>query len=189
MFELFSVKKFLLVFLSITAMLVILKWGTDGCLPVHGANRLFPRVLPAPEVICRQMVRWEVWSLRSQPDISQTAASIVPKEENFSVELFGSDLIRLPLLLKRIPGESYPLIAIVVANLVLSAFFAILAQAIVFLVRPSMDLEGVPVKPRRLTATKRILETYRTSSGGFPLIHYRSLFSKLSKSTTEGTEQ
>ncbi len=179
MFDIFPIRKFLQCVVVFTTILLVLKWATDACLPGFGHRHLFPKMFEAPTIVCEQMVAWEIWSLERESQARNLVNwynsgpnALVTETGRARLIIFSDDLMKLPLLLKRVPGHSYPLLVLTVFVLLASIFFSILWHCVSHLVKVSDDLdpERYPYRRRRLTAATKVLE-----QPPLPMTHVRSV--------------
>jgi len=126
-------------FVSLLVLFIIssaLKWSVDVCLDVMPGvyhQRLFPRSLPAPKVVCDAVSKWDLWSRTRQAEVDAMRnfynagpGAFETDDGKPAILLFSKDLEKLPLLLRKIPGQRVPLIQVVMVMVLTSAFVAVL---------------------------------------------------------------
>ena len=130
----FPLRKFGITALIFGLTLIILKWSVDSCLPRADVRRLLA-IIPSPEFVCQPIRSWDNWSravdtratLRSS--IYRGAPGLLETDDGQpAFLLFSKDLIKLPLLLGKIPGDRVALSQLLFALFLLSFFSAVIWQ-------------------------------------------------------------
>ncbi len=193
----FPFRKFLYSFVVLFALLLLLKWSVDTCLPPYdGASRIFPHDAPKPVFMCSSVTKWDFWAREKQAiraskqNLVRNAPGALENDEGKPTKLlFSSDAIKLTVLLSKVPGERFANFQVFILIFVLSIFFGVVWQWGYYLVTSPKNFRrkrGAPA-PKSM-ASQTILPDYLSPNSG-ERKGRRTPSERASKSSSESNKQ
>jgi len=139
-------------------LLSVMKWGVDVCLPAYPqSSKVFRSKSKPADAICRPLMRWDLWAREKQDrasgqlSIFDDGPGLLDTDEGKPAYiLFSKDLIKLTVLLSRVPKNHTAIMQLLVFSLIMAFVTTVLVQWIeTFFVRPLLPNDVQQIKNRR----------------------------------------
>ncbi|MCB0359789.1 MAG: hypothetical protein KDD44_09135 [Bdellovibrionales bacterium] len=132
--DIIPTQKIALSFVVLVLCAFTMKWFVDSCVPaVRDADLVFARDSGVPRGVCRSVRAWDLWGREKVAIVAaqQSMLQITPEgksAQHSAVVTLGKELLYLPLVLSRIPGDAGYLVRLIFALLFSAFIIGILLQ-------------------------------------------------------------